>query len=61
MKYIKKSVIIDMDMPKDCADCRYCDRGSEMDRFFCRLTKHDFPSSEGRFGRFETCPLKECK
>ena len=55
------TVKIEIDMPESCTDCRYCDRGREMDRYCCRLTKHDFPSIEGRFGRFETCPLKECK
>lgn len=54
-------VKIDMDMPKSCTNCRYCDSGNEMGRSCCRLTKHDFPSFDGSFGRFTTCPLKECK
>lgn len=55
------TVKIDIDMPKSCTDCRYCDTGSAIDRSYCRLTRHDFPSFEGCTSRFYTCPLKECK
>ena len=54
------AVIIDMEMPKVCANCRYCDRGSEIGRLYCRLTRHEFPSSDVCISRFMTCPLKEC-
>lgn len=34
--------IENMDMPKSCTDCRYCDSGSAIGRLYCRLTRHDF-------------------
>lgn len=54
-------VKIEMKMPESCINCRYCDRGSEIGRLYCRLTRHDFPSSDGCISRFTTCQLKECK
>ena len=53
-------VKIEMKMPESCTNCRYCDRGSEIGRLYCRLTRHEFPSSDGCISRFTTCPLKEC-
>ena len=53
-------VKIEMKMPGSCTNCRYCDRGSEIGRLYCSLTRHDFPSSDGCISRFTTCPLKEC-
>lgn len=54
-------VKIEMDMPESCTNCKYCHRGSEIDRLYCCLTRHDFPSYDGRMSRFTTCPLKEVK
>ena len=55
------TVKIDMDMPESCTNCKYCERGSEIDRLYCCLTRHDFPIYDGRMVRFTTCPLKEVK
>lgn len=52
--------IENMDMPRSCTDCRYCDSGKSIGRLYCRLTRHDFPSPDGCSSRFTTCPLKEC-
>lgn len=52
---------IEMDMPCDCGDCRYSEKGYQDGRIFCRLTKHDFPALDGNTSRFATCPLKECE
>lgn len=53
-------IVKNMDIPRSCTSCRYSDRGSEIGRLYCRLTGHDFPSSDGCISRFTTCPLKEC-
>lgn len=53
-------VKIDMDMPESCTDCKFCEYSGNMSRLFCRLTRHDFPNTDGCISRFTTCPLKEC-
>ena len=55
------TVKIDMDMPCDCGDCRYSEKGYQDGRIYCRLTKHDFPALDGNTSRFATCPLEECE
>lgn len=54
-------VQIDIDMPKRCVNCKWSDRGSEIGRIRCRLTKHEFSYCEVAMNRFPTCPLKEVK
>ena len=52
-------VKINMDLPDNCADCKFKDGHYSDERYTCKLINITFPAETNR--RFEMCPLANCK
>ena len=53
------TIKINMDLPDNCADCKFKEVHYSDERYTCKLTNITFPAEINR--RFEMCPLKDCK
>ena len=49
-------VMIDMEMPESCADCKYKEGEYNDERYTCKLINITFPAE--RTFRFRLCPLR---
>lgn len=52
-------VMIEMEMPDCCADCKYKEGEYSAERYTCKLTNITFPAEY--VNRFTLCPLQEVK
>lgn len=52
-------VMIEMEMPKSCSDCKYKEGAYSDERYTCKLTNITFPAEY--LCRFALCPLREVK